>query len=196
MNYIEIPRPVQAVCWRKNGDHPDDDSDGDTREGKVVRYFRLPGSGDKVCPACQQTMHVHGWIDEIEAPPHDCVCPGDWVITLPNGEHAAIKPAVFEKHYVPYDARLKAHLEELLKIVMPSEGAELTCVDCGSTDKFKTITNKHPGYPDDYDIQCVSCKSVNVVDSPIAAVQQLLLKIDELETKLALSTATPEPDTL
>jgi hypothetical protein len=91
----------EASRWFKNGDHPLDYSkthdgmeNGEPRqftgeerrakgwEGDVVRYFRHPDvKGSQVCDLCGKTMHEHGWIDQ-ESP--ETVCPGDWVITVPD----------------------------------------------------------------------------------------------------------------
>ena len=91
---------VDAVQWFKNGDHPLDDcgtfidecGQEFRGEGHVVRYFRRPDiSDDAVCPDCGKIMHVHGWIDKL-GPTLDCtVCPGDWVITQPNGNVVVCK---------------------------------------------------------------------------------------------------------
>jgi hypothetical protein len=97
---------VEAHQWFKNGDHPEDGTErfkdgqfaGELYEGKVVRYFRKPGSpGESPCRECRQTMHVHGWIDTKEG--GHIVCPGDWIITGVKGEWYPCKPDIFAATY-------------------------------------------------------------------------------------------------
>ena len=115
--YRKKPVVVSAAQWFKNGDHPKDYESaqqgfkgrtlviftGEERraaggEGEVVRYYRHPlDASDRVCGHCQQTMHVHGWIDTLEG--GHIVCPGDWVITGVKGEHYPCKPDIFESTY-------------------------------------------------------------------------------------------------
>lgn len=106
------PVVVEATQWFKNGDHPLDLPDwidpapgerqGFWGEGKVVRYFRHPGIGDRTeCKHCGETMHVHGWIDTLEG--GHTVCTGDWIITGVKGEHYPCKPDIFEATYEPAD---------------------------------------------------------------------------------------------
>ncbi len=115
------PVVIEATQWFKNGDHPLDYSRSHTGydksiddvreyppeerkandwEGDIVRYYRDPEvSGDTACKHCQQTMHVHGWIDTLEG--GHIVCPGDWIITGVKGEHYPCKPDIFEATYEP-----------------------------------------------------------------------------------------------
>lgn len=109
--YRKKPVVVTAHRWFRNGDHPDDFSDRDngdgrmTREGVVVRYFRVPaapGSGEHgtdACRKCGRTMHDHGWIDTLEG--GHTVCPGDWIITGIKGERYPCKPDIFGATYEP-----------------------------------------------------------------------------------------------
>lgn len=80
-------RPLTAARWWRNGDHPHDRvSVGSTREGAVVRYYRHPMvDGATVHDVCGRTWHDHGWIDQGGA--GITVCPGDVVVTWPNGTH-------------------------------------------------------------------------------------------------------------
>ena len=88
-----------AVRWQKNGDHPDDNClvlhaedatlgvDSFLSEGKVVRYFRVPGLSG-TCSLCSNAWNDHGWIEPNVAN-HLVglqVCPGDWVVTFPTNE--------------------------------------------------------------------------------------------------------------
>jgi hypothetical protein len=95
--------------WYKNGDHPDDYKDevegfengiwrkfspafqkGLQWEGQVVGYFRDPDvDGKTICPECQRTMHVHGWIDQ--GSDGLSVCPGDGIADSPMG-YVILKP--------------------------------------------------------------------------------------------------------
>jgi hypothetical protein len=43
-------------------------------------------------------MDDHGWID---AEADWMVCPGDWIVTDPNGEHHPCKPLMFAATYEP-----------------------------------------------------------------------------------------------
>ena len=86
---------VEAVRWRRNGDHPADDCRmiaPDPRsstqfapflsEGEVVRYYRNPADdGRRECGDCARIMHDHGWIDQGLR--GRAVCPGDWVVSFP-----------------------------------------------------------------------------------------------------------------
>lgn len=89
------PVVIEAVQWFKNGDHPDDGTNG---EGRVVRYYRRPDdSGARACQQCGRPMHNHGWVDTLEAG-HN-VCPGDWIITGVKGERYPCKPDIFAATY-------------------------------------------------------------------------------------------------
>lgn len=88
----ETPARSDAVQWHRNGDHPDDgcahnhQADDEQCEGKVVRYFRRPEpqyDGQLTHETCGRTWHDHGWIDTPEG--GHTVCPGDWIVTGPNG---------------------------------------------------------------------------------------------------------------
>jgi len=114
--YRKKPVVIEATQWFKNGDHPQDGeetfispSDGKKRkyEGKVVRYFRLPGSSDSECHNCGKVMHVHGWIDTLEG--GHIVCPGDWIITGVKGERYPCKPDIFEATYEPVTEEVEAN---------------------------------------------------------------------------------------
>lgn len=99
--YRKKPVVIEAHQWFKNGDHPFDYAKQDDEckgEGRIVRYFRHPyKSGADVCDSCGAIMHNHGWIDAPED--GHTVCPGDWIITMPDGKHYPRKPELFEKYY-------------------------------------------------------------------------------------------------
>ena len=110
MRYRKKPIVIDATQWFKNGDHPDDDVfrpfedtgkiPTEPREGKIVRYFRVPDpnwAGSVVCSKCGHIMHDHGWIDTLEDG-HN-VCPGDWIIEGVAGEFYPCKPNIFEQTY-------------------------------------------------------------------------------------------------
>ena len=89
------PVVIEAHQWYKNGDHPEDGTEG---EGKVARYFRHPDvPGVSVCQHCGTAMHFHGWIDTLEG--GHTVCPGDWIITGVAGERYPCKPDIFAATY-------------------------------------------------------------------------------------------------
>jgi hypothetical protein len=107
MKFRKKPVVIEATQWFKNGDHPEDACEmlrppmtaPFLSEGKVVRYFRLPGSESQLCKHCGITMHDHGFIDTLEG--GHCVCPGDWIITGIKGERYPCKPDIFEATYEP-----------------------------------------------------------------------------------------------
>ncbi|MFE2934871.1 hypothetical protein [Streptomyces sp. NPDC059278] len=83
---------ISAHQWHANGDHPDDGPPG--REGEIVRYFRHPGyPGINTCPRCHTLIHEHGWIDS--GADGRTVCPGDWIITTPAGDHIPVATEAF-----------------------------------------------------------------------------------------------------
>ncbi len=127
---LRPPKPgsvYDAYYWHKNGDHPEDHcetftgSDGKPfqGEGKVVRYYRLPGvPGEQKCDLCDHTMHEHGWIDlsgpdkgghrrgNVPSNPYHAffmpednrVCPGGVVVTSgDSGFYASISPKDFDE---------------------------------------------------------------------------------------------------
>lgn len=85
-------RPVTIIAFQwfgHNGDEPEND---------LVRYFRRPDiSGQRVCDECQQTFHIHGWIDTKEDGHR--VCPRDWIIKGVAGEFYPCKPDIFAATY-------------------------------------------------------------------------------------------------
>jgi hypothetical protein len=119
MRYKKKPVVVEATQWWKNGDHPDDYSEGRVIleegevvlicgeeakrhdcEGQVVRYFRHPSvPGQRQCKHCGRIMHEHGWIDTLEG--GHIVCPGDYIITGVKGERYPCKPNIFDETYEP-----------------------------------------------------------------------------------------------
>lgn len=96
--YRKRPVEIEAVQWRRNGDHPQDGPSD--REGEVVRYFRRPEpeyDGQTTHDLCGRIWHDHGWIDTLEG--GHTVCPGDWIITGVQGEHYPCKPGIFAATY-------------------------------------------------------------------------------------------------
>ena len=128
--FVGKPVEIEATQWHQNGDHPADYA-GDTEgfeggelrtftgadrkakgwEGSVVRYYRHPKcDGQMRCShePCRRLMHEHGWIDTIQG--GHIVCPGDWIITEPDGKgFYPCKPDVFAAKYEP--APEAAHAE-------------------------------------------------------------------------------------
>lgn len=97
MKYRKISEEIEAHQWFKNGDYQ---GDGDEGEGKIVRYFRLPGiDGQQPCPTCCVQYHDHGFIET----PHGGhrVCPGDWIVTSSEGDYFPISDEDFQKTYEP-----------------------------------------------------------------------------------------------
>lgn len=96
--YRKRPVEIDAHQWHHNGDHPDDGPAD--REGKVVRYFRLPEpeyDGQTVHDLCGRIWHDHGWIDTLEG--GHTVCPGDWIVTGVHGDRYPVKPDIFAATY-------------------------------------------------------------------------------------------------
>jgi hypothetical protein len=112
MKFRKKPVVIEATQWFKNGDHPEDGDErfpagsafaGERYEGRVVRYYRLPGDpATRPCEHCGQTMHIHGWIDTMEG--GHIVCPGDWIITGVANERYPCKPQIFEATYEPVES--------------------------------------------------------------------------------------------
>ena len=85
---------IEATQWFKNGDHPFDDMPStESREGRIVRYFRHPGiSGDKICEDCGKVTNKHGFLDNEY---QEKVCPGNYIIYIqeweaPNNPHSYV----------------------------------------------------------------------------------------------------------
>ena len=105
MKFRKKPVVIDATIWRKNGDHPEDNSgrmapEVESCEGAIVRYYRHPRvPGTDFCAYCKTMFHDHGWIDTLEG--GHIVCPGDWIITGVKGEHYPCKPDIFAATYEP-----------------------------------------------------------------------------------------------
>lgn len=105
MRYRKRPDVVEASQWWRNGDHPGDGTArftegqfaGELLEGKVVRYYRTPGSEREGCDLCDRRMHDHGWIDSGEH--GQTVCPGDYIVTTAAGAYQVLKPVAFRAAY-------------------------------------------------------------------------------------------------
>lgn len=71
-------------------------------EGKVVRYFKsLNIPGDRACGTCGNPMGNHGELFNVKADDYELVCPGDYIISTPNG-HYKLPRKDFELMYEPY----------------------------------------------------------------------------------------------
>lgn len=88
---------LQAVQWFKNGDHPDDNCDGQS-EGKVVRYFSAGADSDVLCNECKEPLRKHGYIDNPDVV-NRVVCPGDWVMSPKKGYYFAFPQKDFAENY-------------------------------------------------------------------------------------------------
>lgn len=123
---VKSTEVVEAHRWWQNGDHPKDDyppagSDRHARgptEGALVRRYRVPGDGSRMCSKCGHFMHDHGWLESVSHAnfPRDgiVVCPGEWVITT-NDEcscHAVINHDTLLEHYVPMEGESLLDLRE------------------------------------------------------------------------------------
>lgn len=105
--YRKKPIVVEAEQWFKvtydrEAGHGNEPEDMPTYH-LGVDYYRRPEpeySGDRLCPHCESSMHVHGWIDTLEG--GHVVCPKDWIIRGIQGELYPCKPDIFEKTYEPF----------------------------------------------------------------------------------------------
>lgn len=115
------PVIVEAARWFENGDHPADyvsPREGTNKanqpvtvtaqyaqdhkwEGEVVRRFRHPTvAGSQLCEQCQEPMDIHGYLEPSKVRPGMPVCPGDWVITDPDGAgYTPMRPDLFAEHF-------------------------------------------------------------------------------------------------
>lgn len=99
-----LRKPVKAVQWFKNGDHPNDrvtiiNENGEYSEGNAVRRFRSPDvSGKTWCSKCGDTMHHHGWIDH-GSQYGQTVCPSDYILETPEGDYYRMSKQMFEDNY-------------------------------------------------------------------------------------------------
>ena len=97
---------VNGDRWVKNGDMPADfegmilPTGRILPEGRIVRYYRNPEiDGQKVCEKCEHVMQLHGWIDDARNNSKDyTVCPGDWIITTPEG-YVTMHPTEIDENY-------------------------------------------------------------------------------------------------
>lgn len=65
--YKAIQPEMDACQWFKNGDHPNDNSGHDDKEGAVVRRFRHPNvCGDALCSHCDRPAAMRGILEKIE----------------------------------------------------------------------------------------------------------------------------------
>jgi hypothetical protein len=117
--YRKKPALTDATQWFKNGDHPLDNStpikksrgSAALSEGEVVKHFRsLNIPGGRFCPLCGNVMHKHGLLDgENAVNSEEIVCPGDYVVTHPNGKFYRLHSEEFEAMFEPYDITPHPH---------------------------------------------------------------------------------------
>ena len=84
--YRKKPVVIQAVRWRKLGDHT-----------AVMPYPTKSLQEGDVCHICSKGMPSHGWVDTLEG--GHIVCPGDWIIEGVKGEHYPCKHDIFIETY-------------------------------------------------------------------------------------------------
>ena len=82
--YVKKPVPVRAVQWHKMGDHAAVEKQDAYAEGTP-------------CPKCNEMFSAHGWVVTNHA--GVTVCPGDWIITSPDGENYKCRDTVFRETY-------------------------------------------------------------------------------------------------
>lgn len=101
-----IPHLVEATRWFKNGDHPDDNvfrprggqTPKEPQEGLVVKRYRSKDVDPEMhCPYCGDFIRNHGWIETVGG--GHIVCPGDWIVTGPDGGRFPVRPGAFMKEY-------------------------------------------------------------------------------------------------
>jgi hypothetical protein len=110
--YRKKPALTEATQWFRNGDHPQDQTEPVSKaggspgltEGKVVCFFRsLKIPGGRFCPLCGNVMHKHGILaTEFAVNPDEVVCPGDYIVTHPNGKYYRLHSVEFEASFEPY----------------------------------------------------------------------------------------------
>ena len=87
MKYQRKPEIVEAIQWFKHGDHP-----------QVKRHW-----SDFEFEYCEKNCGqkaFHGMIETGEGPfGLSLVCPGDWIITAPNGDIGVVKDSEFREMY-------------------------------------------------------------------------------------------------
>lgn len=73
---------ISASQWHREGDHP---------------WVMIPYRQPKHTCGCPYSPSRHGAI--VTRQGTVAVCPGDWIITSPSGEHYPCKPDVFADTY-------------------------------------------------------------------------------------------------
>lgn len=87
MKFRKKPVVVEAVQWMKPGDHP-----------KVI-----PSGSTGICSHCGKPEQEHGLLRIEEWSGWQPICPSDWIVTYPDGEHKRVKPDIFAATYEPVD---------------------------------------------------------------------------------------------
>ena len=90
--YILKPIVFEAVQWTPT-----------TKHEAVTLHAMHRVAGGNICQECHQFDRLHGFIDHGGNTKPTRVCPGDYVVTHPNGGVYACKPEDFEKTCVPYE---------------------------------------------------------------------------------------------
>lgn len=85
MLWRKRPVVVDAVQWWKLGDQ--------------LKVYPHANKGDWLCQTCKRLGVDHGWIAQMEG--DGTVCPGDWIVTGPDGVPRLCKRAAFEVTYEP-----------------------------------------------------------------------------------------------
>ncbi len=78
---------VDVIRWLEQGDH-----------SAIVQPFHdpiVPSGG--ACPKCGKRMGLHGSMATGRG--RETVCPGDYILTEPNGERRPERPKAFSKLY-------------------------------------------------------------------------------------------------
>jgi len=86
MKVFKKPIPLEAVQWFAIGDHP-----------SIKPYERYDCAGHVICQFCGKRMKKHGQL-HIKNECH-IACPGDWIITEPNGSHSVCRSSMFNEIY-------------------------------------------------------------------------------------------------
>ena len=87
MKFRKKPVVVEAVQWMRPGDHP-----------KVI-----PSGSTGICSHCGKPEQEHGLLRIEEWSGWQPICPSDWIVTYPDGEHKRVKPDIFAATYEPVD---------------------------------------------------------------------------------------------
>ncbi len=128
-HYRKKPVVIEAVQWRRQGDHP------------AVSRLNDPDPLD--CEKCGKPYKEHGAIRTLEDTDNSAhiVCPADWIIKGVKGEHYACKPDIFAATYEPASTPSATETHDIAPVgEMAAFWANLPD---GATDRLNAAGAKH-----------------------------------------------------